>query len=140
MHEPRSKFQKAVEACPDLTFRDGLQAITAADRDRVRTKDPRSVTGSADIDNDLRRQVPQDNRWDYAVSYQCILQEANPQICKVFSPGGGGEFSPSLAHQGLPHPVAWAIKEQQVSVMNKAIDHGGGHLFVVEDSYPSAEF
>lgn len=105
MHEPRSKFQKAVEACPDLTFRDGLQAITAADRDRVRTKDPRSVTGSADIDNDLRRQVPQDNRWDYAVGYQRSDDEEKAYFIEVH-PAETGEIRCVI--NKVRHLKAWA--------------------------------
>ena len=70
MDDRESRFRKAVIACPDLTLRDGLQAVSPANREKIRPKDTRSVTGSIDIDEDLREQFPTDNRWDYAVGYR----------------------------------------------------------------------
>ena len=70
MDDRESRFRKAVKACPDLTLRDGLQAVSPANRERIRPKDTRSVTGSVDIDEDLRELLPTDNRWDYAVGYR----------------------------------------------------------------------
>ncbi len=65
-----SQFRQAVKACPDLTLRDGLQAVSPANRGKIRPKDTRSVTGSVDIDEDLKKKLPTDNRWDYAVGYK----------------------------------------------------------------------
>ena len=70
MDDRESRFRRAVKACPDLTLRDGLQAVSPANRERIRPKEPRSVTGSVDIDEDLRELLPTDNRWDYAVGYR----------------------------------------------------------------------
>jgi hypothetical protein len=70
MCDQDSQFQTAVKACSDLTLRDGLQAVSPANRERIRPRDPRSVTGSVDIDEDLREQFPTENRWDYAVGYR----------------------------------------------------------------------
>lgn len=70
MREPDSQFRKAVKACPDLTLHEGLQAVKPADRERIRPENTRSVTGSVDIDDDLRGSFPEDNRWDYAVGYR----------------------------------------------------------------------
>jgi len=70
MSEPSSRFQKAIDACPQLKLRDGLQALSSADRQRIHPQNPRSVTGSVDIDRDLRASFPEDNRWDYAVGYR----------------------------------------------------------------------
>jgi len=68
--EPYSRFQRAVAACPDLTLRNGLQAVSTADKRKIRPKDTRSVTGSVNIDEDLEGLLPTDNRWDYAVGYR----------------------------------------------------------------------
>ena len=70
MCDQDSQFRTAVTACSDLTLRDGLQAVSPANRVRIRPRDPRSVTGSVDIDADLRERFPTDNRWDYAVGYK----------------------------------------------------------------------
>ena len=62
MSEPSSRFQKAIDACPQLKLQDGLQALSSADRQRIHPQNPRSVTGSVDIDGDLRASFPEDNR------------------------------------------------------------------------------
>lgn len=69
MSERVSRFRKAIDACLELSLRDGLQALSSADRQRIHPQNPRSVTGSVDIDGDLRASFPEDNRWDYAVGY-----------------------------------------------------------------------
>ena len=79
MRERDSRFRKAVAACSDLTLREGLQAVSSANRERIRPKDTRSVTGSVDIDEDLRDRFPTENRWDYAVGYR-----ASDTVEKVF--------------------------------------------------------
>jgi hypothetical protein len=70
MGKLKSQFQKAVSACPDLTLKDGVEAIAHANRRKIRPQNPRSVTGSIDIDKDLKNQFPEDPRWDYAVGYK----------------------------------------------------------------------
>lgn len=70
MRERDSRFRKAVAACSDLTLREGLQAVSSANSERIRPKDTRSLTGSIDIDEDLRERFPTENRWDYAVGYR----------------------------------------------------------------------
>ena len=72
MSEPSSRFQKAIDACPQLKLRDGLQALSSADRQRIHPQNPRSVTGSVNIDGNLRASFPEDNRWDYAVGYRGV--------------------------------------------------------------------
>ena len=67
MTDRNSRFRKAVTACADLTLRDGLQAVSTADREKIHTENTRSVTGSVNIDKDLENQFPTGNRWDYAV-------------------------------------------------------------------------
>ena len=105
MPEPRSKFQKAVEACSDLTFREGLQAIAAANRGRICPTDPRSVTGSIDIDKDLQRLFPKDNRWDYAVGYRRNDAEESVYFIEVH-PAETGEVRRVIAK--VRHLKAWA--------------------------------
>lgn len=70
MRDLESRFRDAVRACPDLTLRRGLHAISPANRKRISPQNTRSVTGSVDIDEDLREQFPGDYRWDYAVGYK----------------------------------------------------------------------
>jgi len=70
MTDRNSRFREAVTACSDLTLRDGLQAVSTADREKIHTENTRSVTGSINIDKDLENQFPTDSRWDYAVGYR----------------------------------------------------------------------
>ena len=70
MTERDSRFRKAVMACSDLTLREGLQAVSTADREKIHTENTRSVTGSVNIDKDLENHFPTDSRWDYAVGYR----------------------------------------------------------------------
>ena len=70
MDDRESRFRKAVAACSDLTLYDGLQAVSSANREKIRPKEKRSVSGSVDIDEDLRDRLPNENRWDYAVGYR----------------------------------------------------------------------
>jgi hypothetical protein len=70
MADRDSQFRKAVKACSDLTLQDGLQAVSPANREKIRPKNTRSVTGSVDIDKDLENKFPTGNRWDYAVGYR----------------------------------------------------------------------
>ena len=64
-------FQIAVENTPDVKngFRAGLQAVKNSDRNKVDATDSRKIQGSLDIDGQVMEIYPDDNRWDYALSY-----------------------------------------------------------------------
>lgn len=69
MTDHASKFRKAVQACPDLTLREGMQAISSVNREKIIPDNTRSLTGSVDMDKDLRELFPTEHRWDYVVGY-----------------------------------------------------------------------
>ncbi|MBL9007153.1 MAG: hypothetical protein JNJ46_23050 [Myxococcales bacterium] len=60
-------FKQTVTRVPALAeaFRPGLQALIEQDRKRLTSGD--LATGSIDLDGTLRRQHPQDRRWDYGI-------------------------------------------------------------------------
>lgn len=64
-------FQIAVENTPNVKdgFCVGLKAVKNSDRNKVDATDPRKIQGSLDIDGQVREIYPDDNRWDYALSY-----------------------------------------------------------------------
>lgn len=123
MRELESQFRKAVKACSDLALRDGLQAVSATGREKIRPENTRSVTGSVDIDEDLRAQFPEDNRWDYAVGYRssdgqekawfievhpaetseisCVVRKAR------FLRTWAQHFAPDLWNMTIPRQIHW---------------------------------
>jgi len=64
-------FRNEVRAVPSLAaaFRDGLQALRAADRGRVVCANTRRLKGSVDIDAALVDALPNDPRWDYGIGH-----------------------------------------------------------------------
>lgn len=64
-------FQIAVENTPDVKngFCVGLKAVKNSDRNKVDATDPKKIQGSLDIDGQVWKKYPDDNRWDYALSY-----------------------------------------------------------------------
>ncbi len=65
---------------PSVTVVPGLQALSAADRQRIEPSDPRGLEGSCCLDNDLRESYPRKPRWDYALAYDAKVWfvEAHP--------------------------------------------------------------
>jgi hypothetical protein len=65
-------FRASVEATCHLVsaYRPGLQALGAADSGTVHCPDPRTLTGSVDIDSALRSIQPEAARWDYAIGHR----------------------------------------------------------------------
>ena len=45
-----------------------------------------------------------------------------------------------LTHESMLHPVAFSLKDQQVTMMNQSVNHGGSHLIVSEYSSPFGKF
>jgi hypothetical protein len=65
-------FRQAVEATPGLeaAYQPGLQALVAADRERITVTDTRRLCGSVDLDGALRTgPLAHAYVWDYAVCY-----------------------------------------------------------------------
>ena len=48
----------------------GLQALRAEDKPHIDAENTRHLTGSVDIDTALRATYPNDNRWDFAITYK----------------------------------------------------------------------
>jgi len=71
----RQTFKEAVEATPDVNkcYREGKQAILNSERNKVELADTKRCGGSLFIDQCLLNQnkYPNDNRWDYAIDYNC---------------------------------------------------------------------
>lgn len=70
MCNQNSSFEKAVYACPDLVLQIGMRAVSHVNREKIRPQNSRSLTGSVDLDKDLRDQFPAEHRWDYVVGYK----------------------------------------------------------------------
>ena len=64
-------FKEAVEATPDVAngYQSGLNAIENKYRNRIQVSNTRLLNGSVDIDSCTTCLYPNDNRWDYAFSY-----------------------------------------------------------------------
>ena len=64
-------LKEAVEATPDVAtgYCDGLDAF-GADKSKIKVPDPDKIDGSLDIDATTVELYPDDNRWDYAISYE----------------------------------------------------------------------
>lgn len=65
------QFETNVRACAALGqhYEVGLQALRNADRQHIRVKGPRQLTGSVDVDSALAGTLPNDPRWDYGIGH-----------------------------------------------------------------------
>jgi hypothetical protein len=63
------RFKKAVRETTGLehAYRKGLQALSEADRNRIKCAKPRALTGSLNLDETLAESRPNDSRWDYGI-------------------------------------------------------------------------
>lgn len=68
---PKSAFQRAIENTKEVKdgFCVGKQAIKSADRSKIVAADDKKLQGSLDIDSQVRELYHNENRWDYALSY-----------------------------------------------------------------------
>jgi len=68
---PKPKFQKAVEATPEITkcYQQGLKAMGRYST-RIKVDNTSNLDGSVDIDSCLAKIYPNESRWDYAFAYQ----------------------------------------------------------------------
>lgn len=65
-----NKFKTAVDADLPGAYCPGLGAIKGSERNKfIFLNDTRNINGSADIDSTMKKQFPNDNRWDYVVGY-----------------------------------------------------------------------
>lgn len=65
----------------------------------------------------------------------------SPVLQKLFPRHRWGIFMLTwLVYQGVPHTIALSVKYEQIAVMHQPVNHGGSHLFIIEDAYPPAEF
>jgi hypothetical protein len=66
------KFSDAVKDTEELAthLKAGLKAIGRDYRKRIDAPDSRRIAGSVDIDEALKKQYPNANRWDYAIGYK----------------------------------------------------------------------
>ena len=70
MSELPKDFRSAVESIPNISdyYRQGLQALTRVDRQRLRAQNPRQLEGSLNLDKALETVLPDAPRWDYGVA------------------------------------------------------------------------
>lgn len=80
-------FREAVNATEELSgaYCPGIHALPEADRNRLECAQTRRLTGSVNLENNLRNQYPDDPIWDYGVGWQtggrndcAIWIEVNP--------------------------------------------------------------
>ena len=64
-------FQVAVEGTEEVKtgYRPGLRAIKKSDRNKVNAMHTNKIQGSLDIDTQVQALYPNNNRWDYVLSY-----------------------------------------------------------------------
>ena len=64
-------FKEAIETTPDVAdgYQTGLKAIKKEYRNKIKVFDTQLLNGSVDIDSCTTHLYPNDNRWDYAFSY-----------------------------------------------------------------------
>lgn len=79
-------FNEVVENTPDIAngYHHGLHAIESADKDAIRVKENRRLSGSVNIDKEVKDKYPNDPRWDYALCYDnkvCFV-EVHPACTK----------------------------------------------------------
>lgn len=68
--------------------------------------------------------------------YKIVLCNKNfPKIAKRIHQAPHGEKL--MTDKRVFHAPALSVKHQQVTMMNQSIDHGGGHVLVVEDRHPT---
>lgn len=81
-------FREAIERTPDVAngFRGGLAAFGQY-AGKIRVPDSRLIDGSLDIDASTADKYPQENRWDYALSYhnEVFYIEIHPAISSEVS-------------------------------------------------------
>ena len=74
-------FKEAIQKTTEIkdALKPGLQAL-GANSQKVRLGDSRLCQGSVDLDNHLKDQYPNDNRWDYVFGYsdQAYFVEVHP--------------------------------------------------------------
>jgi hypothetical protein len=65
-------FKDGVDQTPELnsTWREGLQALQGSDKQHIKVRTARRLTGSVNVDVALREKYPEENRWDYAIGHQ----------------------------------------------------------------------
>lgn len=79
-------FKKAVENTPDIAngYYNGLHAVENADKDAICVRDNRKLSGSVNIDKEVKDKYPNAPRWDYAICYDskvCFI-EVHPASTK----------------------------------------------------------
>jgi hypothetical protein len=76
-------FEKAVQATPSVStaYKNGLQALREADRNRITCRDTRKITGSLNLDAALESTYPNAARWDYAIGL--VHKKGRDRVCWV---------------------------------------------------------
>lgn len=82
----KTAFQQAIEATSEVKdgYCSGLKAVKGSDRSKFIISDTSLIDGSLDIDSSVKHLYPNDNRWDYAVSYdnKLFFVEIHPAFDK----------------------------------------------------------
>ena len=64
-------LSRAVDRTPDVAgcYSLGIQAVKGEYRSKIKTYNPRLLTGSIDIDSATQSHYPDASRWDYGIEY-----------------------------------------------------------------------
>lgn len=82
-------FQAAVAQVPELTLHPGLQAVREPSI-TVKSGKGRSLSGSVNLDADLKKKYPVASRWDYLVGFKGSASEPSLYFIEVH-PANSGE-------------------------------------------------
>lgn len=65
-------FQNVICSILDISmaYQTGLSALRKEDKNIINFEDTRKIDGSVDIDDATKSLYPQENRWDYVISYK----------------------------------------------------------------------
>jgi hypothetical protein len=112
-------FREAVELTPDITngYQVGLQAFGQC-HNKIHVSDTRLIDGSVDIDACTEKKYPDENRWDYVLSYNrkvyfvevhpACTSEVNVVLKKLqWLKDWLNRQAPNINKQKAPQPYYW---------------------------------
>ena len=88
----------------NLFFSTGIPVCVLVLKKCKKPDDVLFINAADHFEKGKRQNVLMPEHIDKIIDTYCILQEANPQICKVFSPGGGWGIFTLPGASGTPSP------------------------------------
>lgn len=122
-------FREALQAAGlEQAYCNGLQALRAPERAAIECREPRTLTGSVNLDDTMRERYPTENRWDYGVGLQQNGQEVVVWI--EVHPASTGEVQTVI--QKLEWLKAWLRK--QAPELKKRTRPANGYIWIATRS------